>query len=569
MSKINNCTMRMKNLIKNYAFFLIFIFRQYGNAKIVFIAPLFLLFFEYAAFSLMVLISNNGAKDNVNSNFLMNYWGHVADLFSISGDLVWIWLFLVLLSIRLGLGFAHQLLSIYLAKQVHKDFAAMIFNRVIEFEPLEKIYKKSIGHYIALAGEDTFRAGTIVNSTSQILVGISSTLIALYITWIFSKDIFYAVAIYFLIISSAVIFGFRGIQKSNQKSVTLSRDAGSIFIESMNSLRSIRSMHSENFIETQFSIKLREYVRALFVNEAIKNSIKYLPAMLALMLGAIVLFPGNSLDEKLTPIFIFSAITILIRLFSSLGIMVNYMALLVGDLRAAKDIGEFIGVHYSVKNSAPKNIYRANKAYDAVLLRDITYGYNEKKYILNQFNYKFVRGHSYAILGESGSGKSTLADILMGLLNVSYGNIIIEAPDIELRIGDLKVILVEQQVRIFAGSIGDNVRFGLDSTDERVMEALNTAGLGKYINNLDEGLNTQLDYMGSNISGGQRQRIGIARALIRNPDILILDEVTSALDKITAVDVMTRVIHGMRDKVIIVITHDLEVANLMDINLKM
>ena len=127
-----------------------------------------------------------------------------------------------------------------------------------------------------------------------------------------------------------------------------------------------------------------------------------------------------------------------------------------------------------------------------------------------------------------------------------------------------KMILVEQQTRIFSGPIADNVRMGLESTEAAVADALQGAGLGDFIGQLPQGLRTNVDYQGSNLSGGQRQRLGIARALLRKPDVLILDEATSAVDPPTRRKLVNALRTRLAGGILIFITHDTEVLAVVD-----
>jgi ABC-type bacteriocin/lantibiotic exporter with double-glycine peptidase domain len=122
-----------------------------------------------------------------------------------------------------------------------------------------------------------------------------------------------------------------------------------------------------------------------------------------------------------------------------------------------------------------------------------------------------------------------------------------------------RIILVEQQTRVFTGTLGDNVTVGLAAAEEDIVESLVAAGLGEHLRGLSQGLGTVVDYQGSNISGGQRQRLGITRALIRQPDVLILDECTNAVDPATRRLLVETLCQRFSNRILIFITHDPEV----------
>ena len=170
-------------------------------------------------------------------------------------------------------------------------------------------------------------------------------------------------------------------------------------------------------------------------------------------------------------------------------------------------------------------------------------------------------------MGKSGSGKSTLVNLILRLYECQSGEILINGKNIKdytqksLR---ENIAIVTQRIFIFNDSIAKNVAYGMEVDEKRVIEALKSAQMYEYVQAMPQGIHTILDEFGTNLSGGQRQRIAIARAMYKNPDILILDEVTSALDSQTE-DLIKEAIHlNRKDKIIILIAHrpsTIELAN--------
>jgi ABC-type bacteriocin/lantibiotic exporter with double-glycine peptidase domain len=124
-------------------------------------------------------------------------------------------------------------------------------------------------------------------------------------------------------------------------------------------------------------------------------------------------------------------------------------------------------------------------------------------------------------------------------------------------------VLVEQQSRVFNDTVRNNIVFGIEADDAEVLRVIELAGLGELLRSMPQGLDSMLDYQGTNLSGGQRQRLGIARALLRNPDVLILDESLSALDTATRNRVLSNVLAAFADRVVIIVTHDASIASRM------
>lgn len=169
-----------------------------------------------------------------------------------------------------------------------------------------------------------------------------------------------------------------------------------------------------------------------------------------------------------------------------------------------------------------------------VEFKDITFSYKEGQPALQHISLKAEPGQMIALVGPSGSGKSTIANLIPRFYDVDSGVITIDDHDIRHVTADSlreQIGLVPQETMLFSTSVMENIRYGrLEATDEEVIEAAKAANAEEFIKELPEGYDTKLGERGLNLSGGQRQRLAIARAILKNPRVLILDEATSALD---------------------------------------
>ena len=194
--------------------------------------------------------------------------------------------------------------------------------------------------------------------------------------------------------------------------------------------------------------------------------------------------------------------------------------------------------------------------------KNVSYKYADgDKYILNDFNLKVEPGESIAFVGGSGAGKSTILNLLIGFDHPQDGKILVDRinmVNLDMTEYRNRIAVVPQNTILFSGTVKDNITYGLDNvSDEQVMEVLKAVGLDDLISEMPMGMHTQLGEHGGKLSGGQRQRISIARALMRNPKIIIFDEATSALDSASEKKVQIAVDNMMKKCTTFLVAHRL------------
>lgn len=228
-------------------------------------------------------------------------------------------------------------------------------------------------------------------------------------------------------------------------------------------------------------------------------------------------------------------------------------------LESVNSVGEILLAHDIEYNSKKKKISCVEGEF---IFENVEYKYpNGKNNILNGLNLNVAKGETIAFVGESGAGKSTILNIIIGFILPSKGKVYLDGNDIteiDLRSYRKHLAVVPQNTILFSGTIRDNITYGMSDISEEMLESVvEAANLFKLIKELPDGLDTWIGENGGKLSGGQRQRIAIARAIIRNPKVIVLDEATSALDSISEKKIQSALNNLKKGRTTFIVAHRL------------
>lgn len=226
------------------------------------------------------------------------------------------------------------------------------------------------------------------------------------------------------------------------------------------------------------------------------------------------------------------------------------------DKASYKRFEEFLGLK---DDDQLRNGNAISAAVGEIAIKNLSFQYGERR-IIDDLSLSIKKGEKIAFVGESGSGKSTLIKILLGLLKYNQGEV--RLGDMELRgicLNDLydRVSYLSQDALVFDGTIKENLVFEKKVLEEQMLDALSEVQLSHLVENLAEGLNTEIGEKGTCLSGGEKQRLALARLWFEDSELVILDEATSAMDNLTEENVMKSVMQKMEDKTVIAIAHRL------------
>lgn len=244
---------------------------------------------------------------------------------------------------------------------------------------------------------------------------------------------------------------------------------------------------------------------------------------------------------------------------SQVSSLMSLIPTIAKGIESVNSIGEVL-LEDDIEQNEGKEIIK--DIYGEFDFKDVTFSYNNiDRPVLHNLNLHVDKGETIALVGESGAGKSTILNLVIGFNQVNSGEVLIDGhnmKDIDLRSYRKHLAVVPQTSILFSGTIRDNITYGVDNVDEATLdEIVKAANLTDLINSLPDGLDTMVGEHGGKLSGGQRQRISIARALIRNPKVIVLDEATSALDSISEKLIQEALNNLTKDRTTFIVAHRL------------
>jgi ABC-type bacteriocin/lantibiotic exporter with double-glycine peptidase domain len=556
----------LKSFSVNYlARLLRFCLRQHpiilANLSLAFLSVLL----ELAAMASLMPISLIAAGEQIQPD---SKWARFFEYFGTSPTFVTALIyFVIVFALRLTTQFLNQATSVFIGKRVQADLSSRAFQHIVRDLSLRDIDARSAGYFISLAGDETARAGGLVIVANQLLAtGLLATayLAAIaYVSWWLGLGVVVFIIVVFLSLSGTL----RKSQRLSARQLDEAKSAHSIFLDALNGVRSVRALSAETFVTSKYAQIIHQYTTTHFFIDTLAFTAKLIPAMIllfsiAVAAGAGFLAVGNASSLAVTV----TSLAFLLRFFPAAGQALSLLMRLLADLRAASDVTHLLDLPPNTTQTSTHG--RFDGQIEVLELRKVSFRYTPSQPVVQGISARFERGRSYALIGPSGSGKTTLFDLLLGFYSPDSGEVLVNG----IPLGCLnnlqlksRMVLIGQQVTILNDTVANNVRFGAQASDAEVRLACSAACIDSFIENLPNRYETILSFQGSNLSGGQRQRVGIARGLLRNPDVLLLDESTTGLDAETRDSVVGKILASYRDKIVVFSTHDESVINQVDV----
>ena len=376
------------------------------------------------------------------------------------------------------------------------------------------------------------------------------------------------IALLIIPVSGIIIFGIsHSIRRRSARSQAQLAGMTSMIAETIGSMRIVKAFATKGFEINRFAKETQKYYKLMlrrdrlrFVSSPVSETFGATIAALLLWVGArdVLVIESISSEDFLR------FILLLFSLFQPLKNLTNVVNELQNGLASADRVFTIMDIKSDIQdvdNAAEVNDLKNSLSFDNV---SFSYG-DEKDKVLSNINFHINKGEILALVGPSGAGKSTLVDLIPRFYDTLGGSIKIDGKDIkELKINSLRSLMgiVTQETFLFDDSVRANIAYGLENiSDDIIKDAAIAANAHEFIKELPDGYNTIIGERGVSLSGGQKQRIAIARAIVKNPPILILDEATSSLDSESEKHVQSAIENLMSERTVFVIAHRLSTVH--------
>jgi subfamily B ATP-binding cassette protein MsbA len=361
----------------------------------------------------------------------------------------------------------------------------------------------------------------------------------------------------------------RKLRRGDRRVLNLAGEVNAHIQETLSGIRLVKSSGAEAMERGRFHGLTGEYFRQFVRTERWRALAAPLTEMLAAVGTVVILWYGARLvvvEQALTGSEFVGFLALSLKLYAPVKYVAKFPALVQPGLVGAERVFQFLDAPVEIRSREGAGPFPGLER--EIRFRDVSFAYKEGIPVLRGIDLTVPRGSVVALVGRSGAGKSTLVDLLGRFYETSEGSITIDGVDLrDIRIQELRKSLgiVSQETVLFHDTVRANIAYGRPgASDDQVEAAARAANAHDFITALSEGYDTVVGERGTELSGGQRQRIAIARALLRNPPILIFDEATSALDTESERLVQEAIEHLLQGRTVFVIAHRLSTIQKAD-----
>ncbi len=445
----------------------------------------------------------------------------------------------------------------YIGQDIIRRFRNKLLDNILSLD-ISFFHKYRSGELISRNTNDVERIRLVVSNIIPEFFREIFTIIGLVAVVIYQSS---ELAVYALVIMPLAVYPLSLLAKKMKKISRLSQekisDLTARLSEIFNNIEIIKANNAEKYELNLFEEDNKKYFNLNMKSVKVTQLVSPLMETLgSIGVATVIIVGGKEVIEGVMSVgSFFSFLTALFMLYTPIKRISSLYNRMQDAVAASQRIFFLLDLKAEIKDGnkkIPSDIQDIR--YENVILK---YG---DKMALNDINFEAKKGEFIAFVGDSGGGKTSLANMLVRFFDPTSGKILINGTDIKsFSLGDLRdsIAIVTQRVYVFNDTVAANIAYGKKIDEARVIEALKKANAYDFIKDLKDGIYTPLDEFGTNLSGGQRQRIAMARAIYKNPKILILDEATSSLDSKSEQKISEAIENAIKDKITFVIAHRL------------
>ena len=460
--------------------------------------------------------------------------------------------------VQAGIQLARSYLIILISRKIDIRLTLSYYNHIMNL-PVSSISVRQTGEYLSRFSDASTIRQAISTATLTLLMDSIMVVACGVILYLQNRRLFF-VALPVVILYAAVVLIFRKpIEKSNRSVMENDARLQSYFKESIDGVETVKAACAEKQSKEKTTGKFQRFIDAIVKSSMIYALQDTLAGTIELIGTVAILWLGfyMALSGQVTVGSVMTFYALLAYFTEPIKNLIGLQPMIQTAFVAADRLNDILDLHSEEIEEGGETL----PVIDTLAFQNVDFRYGNRELTLEDISFTISKGEKIAIVGESGSGKTTLAKLLLRFYEPERGSILLNGGDVkELDLYALRraVAYVDQNTFLFSDTIKNNLKLGnAEATDAEIEQVCKISRADEFIGKLPLGYDTPLDENGMNLSGGQRQRLAIARALLKKPQLLILDEATSNLDTITEASIKNTISQVNSDTTCMIIAHRL------------